>query len=171
MCPPNFTLAAVTLGIPMPLFLYKVCDLSWVSWYNALLTQCFSMPSPWENTAFKRKGKTRLRTRFPSCYNPCSQFFVHASDCFVQRNPAVIIMSSTIFTLRTPFQVCLQLMLERILISFFGNVLSIIISCTWQWINCSLVHVLRPMDKKHMVRFLVFWHMSGCRYKNLYQFR
>ena len=75
MCPPNFTFAVVTLGIPMLLFLYKVCDRSWVSWNNALITQCFQMPGPWENTVFKRMGKTRLRTRFSCCYNQCSQFF------------------------------------------------------------------------------------------------
>ena len=143
----------VTLVIPMQLFLYKVCDRSWVSWYNTLTTQCFRMPSPSKNAVFKRTGKTRLRTRFSCCYNPYSQFFVHVSDCFVQGNSAVIIMRSTIFTLWTPFQVCLQLMLERILISFFGNVLSIIFSCTWQWINCRLVHILRPMDNQKMVQF------------------
>ena len=35
-------------------------------------------------------------------------------------------------------------------ISFLGNLLSIVFSCTWQWISCSLVHVLRPMDNKRM---------------------
>ena len=84
----------------MLLFLYKVSDRRWVSWYEALITRCFRMPSPWENTVFKRTGKTRLRTRFSHCYNPCSQFL----SISVQRNPAVIIMWSTIFTLRKHFR-------------------------------------------------------------------
>ena len=56
-------------------------------------------------------------------------FFVHASDCYVKRYPAVIFtMWSAIFTLQTSFHVCLQVMLERILILFFENVLSTIFS-------------------------------------------
>ena len=69
--------------------------------------------------SIEKNGKTMLRTRFSHCYSPWSQSFVHASDCFVQRNPAVIfIMCSAIFTLQTPFLVCLQFMLEQMPISF-----------------------------------------------------
>ena len=31
--------------------------------------------------------------------------------------------------------ICLHLMLPRVLISFLGNLLSIVLSCAWQWIN------------------------------------
>ena len=56
MCPPNHILAAVTLHIAVLLCLYKVCDSSQVSLYNALITQCFRMPSPWENAERGRQG-------------------------------------------------------------------------------------------------------------------
>ena len=118
-----------------------VCDRSWVCRYNALITQSLRMPSPQENTVFKRTGKTKLRARFSRCYNLGSQFS-HQCPCVVQRSPAVINRWSTIFTFT-----------DAILISFLGNLLSIVFSCAWQWISCSLVHVLRPIDNKHMVQF------------------
>ena len=58
-----------------------MCDRSWVSWYNALITQSFRMPSPLENTVSKTTGKTRLQTTFSRCYDPRNQFSVHACSC------------------------------------------------------------------------------------------
>ena len=43
---------------------------------------------------------------YPILITHAANFFAHASGCFVQRNPAVILTWSAIFILRTPFQVC-----------------------------------------------------------------
>ena len=76
----------------------------------------------------KNGGKQGCKQDFPIVITHAANFSVCTSDCFVHGNPAMITMwSSTIFTFMEV--ICLQLMLEQILISFLQNLLSIVFPC------------------------------------------